>query len=66
MKKLLIALAVLSFTGCATVREYIPQSAQSKADAYEKYESYTEAKLELIRRRKQYWVDQAALEEGAE
>jgi uncharacterized protein YceK len=65
MKTLLIALAGLSLAGCSTIRDYIPQSAQTKADYYGKYESYTEAKLELIRKRKQYWQEQAKAE-GAE
>ena len=66
MKKMLIALAVLNLApGCSTIRDAIPQSAQTKADYYGKYESYTEAKLELIRKRKEYWQEQAA-EEGAE
>jgi len=66
MKILLIAAAGLSLaTGCSTIRDAIPQSAQTKADYYGKYESYTEAKLELIRKRKEYWQEQAATE-GAE
>jgi|DEB0MinimDraft_10_1074344.scaffolds.fasta_scaffold07563_4 uncharacterized protein YceK len=66
MKKILIAVVVLNIApGCSTIRDAIPQSAQTKADYYGKYESYTEAKLELIRKRKEYWQEQAR-EEGVE
>jgi len=63
--KRLILIAVLMTPGCSTIKEHLPyQTAQNKADLYKKYESYTEAKLELIKRRKEYWQEQAAAEEG--
>jgi hypothetical protein len=67
MKKLFLIAAVLTLPACSTIREHLPyQTAQNKADLYKKYESYTEAKLELIKKRKEYWEEQAQAEQGAE